>query len=301
MSLVLLAVFLSVVTSATTAFLVTSRRTPESRAAGTGEDSGSLAASLGKLAREQEQLVHEVAELREAASRPVADARVSLGDLDLAVARWMEEHGSARGGSDEPALAQESEPEPSNEAAVETALAKLLDPELDDVERQNLWRAYAAQGLTDALIAAYEKRAEREPNDPDRQVELGEAYLQKIFEVGNSPLAGVWATKADRAFDSALALDERHWGARMNKAVSLSFWPPVFGKQTEAIQHFETLVAQQAERESEPRFAQTHLLLGNMYQQLGDAQKAIGAWERGLERFPDDEDLAKQLALAKGQ
>src|SRR6185295_3541836 len=108
-------------------------------------------------------------------------------------------------GSDEPEAALAQTEPVATQGAIDAALAKLLDPNLDDVERQKLWREFSAQGLTDALIAEYEQRAEREPNNPDRKVELGEAYLQKIFEVGNSPLAGVWATKADGAFDAALA------------------------------------------------------------------------------------------------
>ena len=82
--------------------------------------------------------------------------------------------------------------------------------------------------------------------------------------------------------------------------MSLSFWPPVFGKQTEAIKHFEILVAQQANQPTRAGYAETHVLLGNLYQQIGDKQKAISTWKTGLGLFPDNPELAQQIANATG-
>lgn len=45
--------------------------------------------------------------------------------------------------------------------------------------------------------------------------------------------------------------------------------------------------------------AETHLLPWNMYQQIGETQKAIAAWSAGLAVFPDNSDLAAQLALVQ--
>ncbi len=250
-----------------------------------------LAARQDSLDRSLEEM-HALAELA-----PVGDTRVAISDIEAAVARWMEEsrgEGAGRvSGEDEPV-------EVSREERVAQALA-LLDGDLSDAEVQGLWRELAEEGLTGDIIAAFEARAEANPNDPDAQVELGGVYLQKIFEVGNSPEAGLWATKADGAFDRALELDERHWDARFSKAVSLSFWPPVFGKQGEAIQHFEVLVSQQEGLAGEPRHVQTHVLLGNMYQQIGEREKALGVWRYGLELFPDEESLLGQIEAFGGQ
>ena len=256
-----------------------------------------LAQRVAQLGLGQQELAEELSLLRERSSlHPVASPRLEVGQVDAAVARWMEEHG-------EPVAALESaeiEPSKSAEARLNEALA-VLDGDLSDTERQRIWREFAAEGLTDSIVEAWEARAAAEPNNPDMQVALGGMYLNKIFEVGNSPEAGMWATRADRSFDAALELDERHWDARFTKAVSLSFWPPVFGKQGEAIQNFEILVAQQTGGPGEPRFAQTHLLLGNLYTQVGNQEKALAAWETGLALFPGDEELAKQLSIHSGQ
>jgi len=121
-----------------------------------------------------------------------------------------------------------------------------------------------------------------------------------VFKAGNGPEAGIWATKADKAFDAALAVDDHCWDARFSKAVSLSFWPPVFGKQGEAIKNFEVLTEQQASQPSDPKFAQTWLLLGNMYQQTGRMDQALATWQKGLALFPGNEALQAQIASAQG-
>src|SRR4030095_4281872 len=124
------------------------------------------------------------------------------------------------------------------------AFQKLLDPNLKGDAREALWKQIRDAGLTDEVIARMEPLAAAHPNDAGIQVALGEAYLQKIFEVGNGPEAGEWATKADKYFEAAPEITPQQGDARFAKAISLSFWPPMFGKQAEAIQNFETLVAQ---------------------------------------------------------
>ena len=295
--LILVAAVVAAAAGATTAALVGGGSARAGELPSAHEALERMADTLAELTARQESLARSIEDLRAASAlvTPAGDTRVPVGEIDDAVARWMRENGGrgAEGAGD-----AEVEPEEGDRLA--EALAILTSGELDELEVQKLWRELAAEGLTDEVVAAFERRAEERSNDPDAQVELGGIYLNKIFEVGSSPEAGVWATKADRAFDRALDLDEVHWEARFSKAVSLSFWPPVFGKQGEAIRNFEILVGQQASGPLENRYAQTHLLLGNMYQQIGEKEKAFGAWRKGLGLFPDDEDLASQIELFGG-
>jgi tetratricopeptide (TPR) repeat protein len=250
-------------------------------------------AKLGALAAQNDRLERELASLRAAIdSRAPVQASLSEAELDEAVARYF---AGVRDGA--PHATEASSSAPATKARFANAKAALdaLLAAGSYAEAQALWKEVREAGFLDEVVADYEARAAADPKNPERQHELGMAYLQKIFAAGQGPEAGVWATKADRAFDAALALDSNHWDARFYKATSLSFWPPIFGKQAEAVRQFEILVEQQASSPSEPRFAQTHLWLGNLYEQTGQMEKAKSAWERGLALFPGDEELAKKL------
>ena len=254
-------------------------------------DVARVAAAIEDLQREQRVLRETVDRLALAA--PPVQARVSQDEIEAAVARVLDERrdGEALAAA-APAAATAAA---DDELDVEQAMASLLDPELDQLEREQLWQKIREAGLLDDVVALFEARAKANPNDPKLQVDLAKAYLQKIFEVGNGPLAGVWATKADNTFDAALALDDHNWDARFSKAVSLSFWPPIFGKQAEAISQFETLLGQQQAGALQPQYAQTYLWLGNLYQQSGQLDLAKQTWAAGLQYFPSDSDLAEKL------
>jgi tetratricopeptide (TPR) repeat protein len=221
--------------------------------------------------------------------RAASSERVDMEQIDRAVARYLDQH---LGGLASTELAQADRAATSQpEADVQELLDQLADASLDEEGREALWQRIRDSGRLDDAIALLEARAEKFSDDPDAQVEVASAYIQKIFEVGEGPQAGIWAGKADKAYDRALVLDERHWDARFNKAVSLSFWPPIFGKQREAISHFETLIGQQERGPGEERFVQTYVLLGNLYAQAGDSEKAEATWKKGLGLYPGNASL----------
>lgn len=298
--LILVAFVVAVLSAAVTSALLAPSAQRVDAAPPGDADPGALARTVERLDARQEELARALEELR---LRPAPSARVSTADIEAAVARVLADDGEAAAvraparGAVEASQAAALEPE----RAVADAFARLIDPSSSQEERQEIWARLGAQGLSDELVAEFEARAEREPNDPDVRVDLGAAYLQKVFESGNGPMAGVWAMKADGAFDKALELDGTHWDARFHKAVSLSFWPPALGKQNQAIAQFEILVEQQKSQPKSPQFAQTYLFLGNMYQQTGKGDQALEAWQQGLALYPDDAELAKQVALALGK
>jgi tetratricopeptide (TPR) repeat protein len=267
---------------------------PDAAAHATGDPAGlsQLAASVDQLAARQGDLQAALDALSLRVGTQSDRSAVSVADVEAAVARLLDERQLAAAPAEAPAA-----PVEAFDAAA--ALARLSDPELDGDEREAIWEELRQAGQLDAVIALLEARAAANPQDADAQVALGEGYLQKIFEVGDGPAAGLWATKADKSFDAALALDAQHWDARFAKAISLSFWPPVFGKQAEAINHFKTLVAQQEAGPSKPGHAQTYLWLGNLYMQQGKGDLAKQAYQDGLDHFPGDAELLKQLGLVQ--
>jgi tetratricopeptide (TPR) repeat protein len=182
--------------------------------------------------------------------------------------------------------------------SADASLAELLDPLLAREDRERLWKEAHEAGKTRELIGLLEARAKADPRNAELQFELANAYLQPITQGEVAGIeAGTWSMKADAAFDAVLALDEDHWDARFGKAVSYSFWPPIFGKQQAAIDHFEILLGKQGGMAPRPEFAQTYLFLGNMYEQTGDAAKARETWNLGLSAFPQDRGLRQRLGL----
>jgi len=167
-----------------------------------------------------------------------------------------------------------------------------------DQEFAEFWNEIRTRGSLDELLTAFEEYALTNPNDIEAQIELGNAYLVRLEDATTGPEMGQWAMKADGAFDKALELDETNWEARFSKAVSLSFWPPIFGKQGEAISQFETLLQQQAKVAPDSDHAQTYIFLGNLYQQQGDPEKAMEIWAQGNAAFPESSALSKKLDAA---
>lgn len=262
------------------------------------EQTRALEALGARLIEMTERLEKSEARVAELGNRPTlagsGEARVSADAIADAVERYLDAQaaGQRLAGTESAAAPVTAEPAGASAAFdYGAALKSLIDPALSEMDREELWKQIKDAGRLDEAVAWFEKRAAEAPNDPDAQVELGTAYVQKILEAGGGPLAGKWAMKADKAWDRALELDDHHWGARFRKAIGLSFWPPIFGKQGEAISHFETLIAQQEAGASQPHFAETYKLLGNMYVQAGKADQAAALWKKGLELFPNDADL----------
>jgi tetratricopeptide (TPR) repeat protein len=261
-------------------------------AAGSGDVDRELALLRGEVVR----LTGEVQVLRrDAETGTSVSTRLPVGDIGEAVRSYLDEHlvEYAAGAGIE--LVEEDK-KVETPLAAEDYLAQLLDDTLDWDGREKIWERVRESGRLDEVVAMFEARAEERNSDPEAQVDLGHAYLQQIYELGDSPAAGVVAAKADSAYDRALELDERHWEARFSKSIALSFWPPIFGKQQDAIDHFEILLDQQEGGPAEDRFRQSYILLGNLYHQVGQGDNANEVWARGLTLFPDSEELRGKFA-----
>ncbi len=260
---------------------------------GAADTSASLAAlerSLTVLEGEQRTLESRVAEVRTLASpaSPSQRTQATAGNaLELAVGRWMEANAPAlASGKVGDMLVAES-----NE--IEAAVERILGfGEGADME---FWQSLREEGRLDGVMDRLESLVEASPLDPDLRAALADSYVQKVFDVGYGPERERFSELADAAYDEALRLDDDHWGARFGKALALSNQPAFQGKSVEAIREFEVLVSKQEERPAEPRFAQTYFFLGNMYQDAGEAEKAMATWERGVELFPQAGMLQGQI------
>jgi tetratricopeptide (TPR) repeat protein len=256
----------------------------------------------------------EVGQLRRRVEAIEEAQRQTLRRQQALEAQLEEALTARRGAAAAPAGAAEAEPVPASaavadgedggevDAQAEARRAK-LEPFLETIvdsgtayaEKQAAWRQIASAGLLDDAVAFFEARVEEDPTKSRAHVDLGHAYIQKLLTV-NDGEKGALSMKADASYTKALELDPRHWEARFSKAVNYSFVPPVFGLQPKAIEEFEVLRAQQEEGEAQPHYKQTYELLGNLYANMGKAEKAREVWQRGSALFPDDVELRKKSA-----
>jgi len=175
-------------------------------------------------------------------------------------------------------------------------LLKLLDPQTGHANSEELWKEITEKGLLDSAIAKLKERAEMDPNNPDLQVDLAAGYLRKLFSSKNPLEQGGWAMKMDVCYDQALGVDPKHWDARFSKAISYSFWPAITGKPQESVKQFEILRDQQeALGDRKPQYAETYVMLGNLYKQQGKTDLAKQTYEKGLSFFPEHGTLKTQI------
>jgi tetratricopeptide (TPR) repeat protein len=293
---------LAIAASGVTSAVVTTVARPDAQTVAASADPDEvdrLARALAGVETRQAEVARALADLRaEIDAAPRGEARLPLGEIEASVARALAKLAPQDAAAPAPS---ESPKKPKAKITAQRALDLLTGSDLGESESQAIWNDVVESGEVDALLALYEARVAADPNDPDLRVDLGRAYLQKLFTVGDGPEKGTWAVKADQAFDEALALDETNWPARFAKAVSLSFWPPIFGKGPEAIKQFETLVAQQQGQAPQADFLQSHVLLGQLYIQQGQKEKAVAVWQKGLLQFPGNEHLETLIASAQSE
>lgn len=178
---------------------------------------------------------------------------------------------------------------------VSALLDVLSDPSTSLEERDDVWEEIQQAGLLAAATAELEERVKRNPADPLLRVGLGKGYLHRLAVAATPREKANWANQADQAFDAALQLDDEHWEARFSKAVTLSFWPALYGKRAQAMRQFELLLSQQERESPRPEFAQTYLLLGNLYLLQGEREKARAVWSRGIQLYSEDESLWEKM------
>lgn len=256
------------------------RADADARAAEQVERLAALDAKLGKIADRFDTIESRITTLENAprlAAEPIADS--TRGEVETI----------------DPRLAAERDAKAAAKRELDDLLMKIVDPTTSHADSEALWQEIAEKGFIDAAIASLEERAKVDPSNPDLQVELAEGYLQKLFAAKNPIEQGGWAAKMDKCYDNALAVDDKHWAARFSKAVSYSFWPAITGKPQESVKHFEILRAQQeSSGERRPEYAETYVLLGNLYKQQGKLDQAKAAYEKGLSLFPQHESLKTQ-------
>jgi tetratricopeptide (TPR) repeat protein len=280
---------------------ITARDSPSIEHESRLRDVEGLMATRSEELRKSEELIARLSESSRVLEQTVAEHERQLRILSQSApsSALVATGGAVEAGPNEDGEDAESQREDEKQMTIETALERILDPNADWDSREPIWQELRDAGLFDDALTLLEARAKAASGDAAVQTTLGTAYIQKLLSTSNDAEKGTWAMKADAAFNRALAVDDHHWEARFNKAVSYSFFPPIFGFQPKAVEQFEILVEQQeAAPEPRPEHAQSYLYLGNLYATQNRRDDAAATWRRGAERFPDSTELAERAAEA---
>lgn len=285
--LILAACLAAAVTSAAVSWVMT----PTAGAATPPADTTALTERLAELERKLDELARR--ELTAAA--PAARENVPSVDpaaIERGIRAWLTENAARPEVAATLAKAAGAEPV---EAAFDPATTATALWQLDWEEQAERWQELSKEERA-ALVEHIETLAKAQPNSADMQVRLGEAYVQMILAPGTGFMEmAKWGQLSDRQFTKALELDDHHWDARFNKAMGLAHQPAILGSRPKAIEHFETLLGQQERLAPEARHAQVYLVLGNLWAEQGDKEKAREIWERGSKRHPSSRELTERL------
>ena len=286
---VALTILVSVVCSALTAMLISSS-SPGSEVQAVLEPGADYGDALAEIRREQERLSAALDQLRSSprgsnggGSRSPVEGGPDA--LTLEAVRELVDQGLAE-------LANGAAPEDVDRGRVALAMQNLLDPNLSDADRQLVWDQVIEDGLIDAVVAEFERRAEEQAGSSVAQLEVGVAYHQKMRSVGVGVEAGKWGQRGSEAYERALALDEMNWDARYYQAQHYFF----AGMKGDSFRHFEILREQQKIRPAEDKHSKAFLFLGNMYMDQGKQDEAKKVWAEGLSLFPGDSGLLERLS-----
>jgi tetratricopeptide (TPR) repeat protein len=250
-----------------------------------------LESSLQEIRQANDTLSARLDELAQRPKNAVAPVSIDRREASIVsaeqVAAAVDAYLSNRGGKPLDAAA----------GGAAAAMAFDLDEDLNALlgasffEDPDAWKRAFEAGKMDEVIAEIEALAKANPNDPESQMNLANAYMAYL-QMDNTK----WdmSMKADGQFDKVLALDENHWEARFTKAVSYTFWPPFLGKGKDAISQFERLIKQQENTPAQDHEAQTYLYLGNMLADK-DPARARTYWQQGLTRHPNSAELRAKL------
>jgi len=205
-----------------------------------------------------------------------------------------------------PALTN-SNPAPTENAASAAAgneladvIARLISPTTSYGEKQALLNKLRETGKLDEAIAALEKGSAANPGVAQYPATIGEVILQKLAVLARqgAPVnqMGMLGMQADMNFDSALKLEPENWEAQFYKAAAMAHWPAELNKGDEVVSRFSSLIDQQERSVARPEYANTYVLLGDYFQKLGQADRAAGTWQLGIQKFPTDPALRRKLA-----
>ncbi len=183
----------------------------------------------------------------------------------------------------------------ASDPVLEAALGEVLKEGLSMEERARLWDDLARRGLLEEVVRALEEKAGERPDDVKILLLLGEGARRMAALAAGGAEREDWTQMADQAYERALGRNPDNWEALYGRAALLASTPGGAGRRADGENRLKELIRWQEEKPPKPVYSRTYLLLGDLYAREGNREEARKVWERGLARFPENEDLRKRL------
>ena len=164
----------------------------------------------------------------------------------------------------------------------------------------------ATYGEHDRAIRFFEEqieKAEAAGEDPARlRIELSLAYVDKIPTCGGLAAIvckGSLAKKGLDQTDLVLAEHPDSWLALYSRGMNHLHWPRALQHSDDAARDLVRCAEIQEATSAEPKayYHRTYVALGQAYAKAGRYDEARQAWNRGLEVFPESEEIREHLAV----
>lgn len=133
------------------------------------------------------------------------------------------------------------------------------------------------------------------PDDPRPRIGLAQVKSRCRIPFANFMRQGVLVGESNELLEEALALDPRSWEGRFLLAMNHYHTPAFLGRAGDAVEHLETLLAQQGEKSDRPHYALVYVYLGDLYGRAGERGRAVALWRKGAGLFPANALLRDRL------
>ncbi len=151
-----------------------------------------------------------------------------------------------------------------------------------------------ASGEYDRSLEFFGKLVAENPNQPNALMNFGYAHVDKI-PVEGAITAVILANTALEHFTAALEIEET-WLSRYTRGNSYMYWPAIFGRTQAGIDDLERAIELAKQEEKKPFHGRAWAALGDGFWRLSDPKKAAETWRRGLELYPENQEIKDRLA-----
>ncbi|MEM7353514.1 MAG: tetratricopeptide repeat protein [Acidobacteriota bacterium] len=155
-------------------------------------------------------------------------------------------------------------------------------------------QAVIASGEYDRSLAFFEQLVADNPEAPNAFLNFGYAHVDKI-PVEGAITAVILANTALTHFTTALEMEET-WLVRYTRGNSYLYWPAIFGRAQDGVDDLLRAIEMAEGVEKKPFHGRAWAALGDGYWRLEDPEKAAETWRKGLELYPENEEIKDRLA-----